>query len=263
MSIHIHKTGANKTLGQQSDAIFSTNLIGHWEPDQNWLLPPNIVWGNKVAGQNDLRRFNSISRGGSGTGTHVAFDGTDDYIGETSTGYGGDPFTLNVHNAWTVGVWVYLGAIGSSTPFQGSPIFGLGNYAYCRILDNTNHGSNNRKVRSHFFGNTTHGTSQTVLTESKWYYVTVTHDGAASSPYTYKTYINGRFEVSHTSSSRNATATQNFKVGWANDGSARYGDSTMRIGRVHVYDAELKNSQIRQNFLASHDMHDTRIYDLG
>ena len=77
MSVHVHKTGLNKTLGQQSDAIFSTNLIGHWEPDQNWLVGDYIVWGNKVAGQNDLRRFNGISRGGSGTGTYVAFDGTD------------------------------------------------------------------------------------------------------------------------------------------------------------------------------------------
>ncbi|MBC8407898.1 MAG: hypothetical protein H8E12_04100 [Rhodobacteraceae bacterium] len=248
MSIHVHRAGLNKTLGHQSDAVVTDNLIGHWQPDQNWRLSPNIVWGNKVAGENDLRRFNSITRGGSGTGTYVAFDGTDDYVGPASIGYGGDPFQIDRNLAWTVNLWYRY---GSTSQYWGNAVWGLGNYFYSKVLKD----SENRKVRFHY-GNTTYVESISSLTADTWYYLTVTHDGSDN----YQLFINGKFEGSDSLGGITGTDNQSLALGRIHDGAYKYAISSTRIGRVHVYDKKLNASGIRQNFYASHDMHDTRIY---
>ena len=103
MSIHVHKTGLNKTLGQQSDAIVSTNLIGNFDPTAGIA---STHWTNQAA-SNALRRSNSITFNTSAP-KNFQFDGTDDYLGEASSGYGGNPFNVAFQNAYTIGQWVYL-----------------------------------------------------------------------------------------------------------------------------------------------------------
>lgn len=246
MSVIVHKAGLNKTLGQQSDAIVSSNLIGHWRPDENWAASPSIVWGNKVSAQNDFRRFNSIATGGSGTSTYVSFDGTDDYVGAASTGYGGDPFQIDRNLAWTINLWYRY---GSTTSSWGNAVWGLGSSFYTKTLND----SNNRKFRFYHGSNLD---SVSSLTAGTWYYLTVTHDGSDN----YQLFINGKFEASSSLGSISSTDNQSLEIGKINDGSDRYALSSTRVGRVHVYDKKMNSSELRQNFLASHDMNNTRIY---
>jgi hypothetical protein len=57
MAVPIHKTGLNKTLGQKSSAIVSTNLIGNFVPSQGIN---STHWDNQEV-ENALRRFNGIT----------------------------------------------------------------------------------------------------------------------------------------------------------------------------------------------------------
>ena len=50
------------------------------------------------------------------------------------------------------------------------------------------------------------------------------------------------------------------EIGRRNAGSAHYSGSGTKVGHVHVYDTQLTDSQIRQNFLATQDINDARIY---
>ena len=49
-------------------------------------------------------------------------------------------------------------------------------------------------------------------------------------------------------------------LGRSYDSSPYYSTNGVKLGHVHVHTSELKNSQVRQNFLASHDMHNNRVY---
>ena len=109
MSIHVHKTGLNKTLGQQSDGIVTANLTGNWIPSTGIQT---AYWENQVSGGNNLRRFNGITHNNS-TPHNFQFDGTDDYLGESAEGYGGsDAFTVDVDEAYTIAYYNLLDAIG-------------------------------------------------------------------------------------------------------------------------------------------------------
>jgi len=110
MSINVHKTGLSKTLGQQSDAIVTANLVGHWDPA---VGVETLYWDNQVSGGNNLRRFNGIAHS-----TFWSFDGTDDYLGTASSGYGGDAFTLDPESAFTISTWARVGASGSHYLWQ-------------------------------------------------------------------------------------------------------------------------------------------------
>jgi hypothetical protein len=98
-----HRTGLNQTLGQKSDAIVSTNLIGNFIPSQGIA---SAGWTNQAA-SNALRRLNGITHNNSAP-HNFQFDGTNDFLGEASSGYGGTAFTVAFQNAYTIGQWVYL-----------------------------------------------------------------------------------------------------------------------------------------------------------
>ena len=103
MPVPIHTTGLNKTLGQKSSAIVSTNLIGNFVPS---LGIASSSWTNQAA-SNALRRYNGITYNSSSP-QNFEFDGTNDYLGEASSGYGGSAFTVAFQNAYTISQWVFL-----------------------------------------------------------------------------------------------------------------------------------------------------------
>jgi hypothetical protein len=118
MSILVHKVGINKTLGQKSDYLeggstiprtdttgWRNSLTGEWEAFQGFSGAGDI-WDNQIAGGNDLRAFNSMAVNSSSSPHHLVFDGVDDYIWNTSTGYGGNPFTVDLSADFTIGQWV-------------------------------------------------------------------------------------------------------------------------------------------------------------
>jgi hypothetical protein len=74
MSIHAHKTGLNKTLGQQSDAIVTTDLTGNFIPTAGI---ETLYWDNQVSSGLNLRRFNGVTHSTTDR-DHFLLDGTDD-----------------------------------------------------------------------------------------------------------------------------------------------------------------------------------------
>ena len=249
MSIHIHKTGLNKTLGQQSDEIFSTDLIGNFDPTQGVIATTS--WTNQAA-SNALRPFNGITHITNPIPKVWEFDGVDDYLGEASSGYGGTPFQVAFQNAYTIGQWVYLPSSWGSGKTHILFYFyeDSSNYVMFQIENNVmeihSYTSSGNLANSAF-------TSPNLATnKSKWLYHTISHNG--SGRYTY--HINGMFMSEL--SAHAPTATQKpMTVG-------RYGSSytsaDVKVGHIHVYSSEITSSQIRQNFLEIYDNSEFRLY---
>ena len=96
-------TAFTKTLGQQSDAIYTTNMTGNWIPTAGINA---TYWENQADGGN-LRRFNGITHSTTDP-DHFLFDGTDDYLGKAEEGYGGSAYgalMVDPSEDYTIGQW--------------------------------------------------------------------------------------------------------------------------------------------------------------
>tara|TARA_Y100001937_G_scaffold34165_2_gene48784 strand:- start:12261 stop:13019 length:759 start_codon:yes stop_codon:yes gene_type:complete len=247
MAVPIHKTGLNKTLGQKSSAIVSADLIGNFIPSQGIS---SSSWTNQAA-SNALRRYNGI------TYVNIAprafqFDGIDDYLGEASSGYGGNPFNVAFQNAYTIGQWVYLPNTWSSGKIHILFYFfhDSSNYVMFQIDGSV--------VEIHSFTSSGNLANLSISPNfnprserDKWVYYTITHSSG-----TYKFFANGTFVGRQSTFAPTATAKP-MTVG-------RYGSSYtsagVNVGHIHVYSSALTNSQIRQNYLAIASPVNTRHY---
>jgi hypothetical protein len=241
MSVVIHKAGLNKTLGQKSADYLTTDLVGDFDPSTG---VETEYWDNKVTSGKNLRRFNSIATAGT-TPKYWAFDGTDDYLGAASTSYGGDPLQLNIANDLTLTAWVKSGP---------AVIFGLGDAhsGGIRVYGRATGGEAYLDLKVN--GTTISPSFARISDWGKWNYVGIVKEGNV-----YSVYINGTFITSSTISG--ATGTHSLEVGRAlNDSTYDYSSNNKRIGIVLIYDNNITNSQLRQNFLATHDINNTRIY---
>jgi len=244
MSVHVHKTGLNKTLGQQSDAIVTVSLVGDFQPNAGI---ETAYWDNQVSGGNNLRRFNSITHNNSAP-HNFQLDGADDYLGEASSGYGGSAFTVNAAAAFTLCQWVKYNNVDhfcfDISATDGSEVFTLdiatsGDTASISVMSTANSVTNGTTFSSFTFSDDT------------WYYVAITHDGSGN----YNFYVNGSYIGSSTIGK--CAANQPLQIGTER---SNYSGAGTKIGHVHVYTAALTNSQIRQNFLATHVINNTRVY---
>ena len=257
MSIHVHKTGLVKTLGQQSDAIVSTNLIGNFVPSN--IGGDSNAWDNLVGSGNNLRRYNGITHNNSAP-HNFELDGTDDYLGEASSGYGGSAFTVAFQNAYTISQWVYLPSSWGS---------GKSHYLFYFYEDSSNYVMfmiDNANMEIHSYtssGNLANLTfapagPSMVSNKSKWLYHTIVHNGSGG----YKYYINGSFVGLQSTSAPSATASP-LNVGYFSDAyneTTTYTSADVKVGHIHVYSSALTNSQIRQNYLAIASPVNTRLY---
>jgi len=242
MSIITHKGGL--LLGRQSDAIVTSDLVGNWDPSTG--VETNY-WDNQVGGGNNLRRFNGIAKSNSASAHFWAFDGTDDYLGEASSGYGGSAFTLNLDNAFTLAQWVKWDSGKEHAAFSVSSGFGLTTFWLSIGVTSAN------KASMLLYGKGGATVFDYTFADDTWHYITIVHKGSLA----FEFYINGSFIGTVTLSGGASFGSGNLRIG-RNDST--YTDSTIKVGKVHVYTAALKASQIRQNFLASHDVNNTRIY---
>lgn len=241
MSIYVHKAGLNKTLGQQSDSIISSDLVGEWRPN---VGVNTDYWDNQVSGGNNLRRYNSLPNNASSP-AHWDFSGTDDYLGPASTGYGGSPFTVNTGNAFTLAQW-----FKNDNGVQHIA-FALENSSTDAVkLDISVGSSNKARLTVYAQGSTTFDYT---FADDTWYYIALVYDGNSG----WKFYVNGSFVGS--SSLSESAASCNLYVGKTGAGGT-YTGSTIKLAHVHVYTVALTNSQLRQNFLATHSINDSRIY---
>tara|TARA_B100001939_G_C16926885_1_gene612116 strand:+ start:365 stop:1153 length:789 start_codon:yes stop_codon:yes gene_type:complete len=256
MSIQVHKTGLVKTLGQQSDAIVTSNLIGNFNPSS--IGSDANAWDNLVTNGKNLRRYNGITHNNSAP-HNFQFDGTDDYLGAASTGYGGDPFNVNIGNAFTILVWFKHNNV---TSYPCNVKVDNNNRFYLQVQSDEDvrlwieaGGSDRFWTMDEF---------RSLISANTWYYIGVSHDGSGK----WKVYLNGSFLFStydtpfdtDAGNLMDPTGSGPLEIGRRNVSSAAYSGSGTKVGHVHVYDAQLTDSQIRQNFLASHDINDNRIY---
>jgi hypothetical protein len=279
MSIHVHKTGLNKTLGQQSDGIVTTDLTGNFIPTAGI---ETLYWDNQVSSGLNLRRFNGVTHSTTDP-DHFLLDGTDDYLGAASTSYGGDPIQIGGGTRpFTLGQWFKYNNVNHYIFFCGTAAdVGSGmtpqyhSYILLEVL--TSNDQCKLTVRDpfdsfNFISNSDSATfSSFTFVDDTWYYVALTHDGGSL----YTVYVNGSYIGSLTSTyalTEDGSMVNAIECGAANvDGTISYSGAGTKIGHIHVYDEDaggsqpggvscLTNSQVRQNFLASHDIHNNRIY---
>ena len=251
MSIHVHKTGLNKTLGQQSDAVISTNLIGDFNIK---FGQASSYWSNQVSGSTALRRYNGISLVLSSHPYYYQFDGTDDYLGEASSGYGGSAFNVAFFKMLILLVNGYIYPILGPLEINiFSSIFyhDSSNYVMFQIDGSV--------VEIHSYTSSGNLANLSMVVSfnprshrDKWVYYTITHNGSG----TYKAFANGTFLGKQSTSAPSATA----KALTIGKYGSSYTTAGVRVGHIHVYSSELTNSQVRQNYLASHDMNNVRYF---
>ena len=241
MSIHVHKAGLNKTTGQQSDAIYSTNLIGNFDPTAGIA---STHWTNQAA-SNALRRFNSITFNTSAP-KNFQFDGSDDYLGEASSGYGGTAFTMDTDSAFTVGQWykhlnIYR-HIAFSLSYSSNDVLYLSTGQHVVNKFSVTNDSGSRIDFSNY-----------TFSHGKWYYITLVYHGSNN----YSFFVNGSFVGSGTLSTSGVSGAI-VQIGKLS--GSTYTNNGIKVGHVHAHNVALKNSQIRQNMLATHDINDARTY---
>ena len=261
MSIHVHKVGVNKTLGQQSDRPYGNttindideSMIGDFRPDSE-NIETNLYDNNAAAGDSrPLRRFNGITHNDSAP-HNFQFDGTDDYLGAASSSYGGNPFVMNAANAFCLAQWVKYNNVNHFA-------FVLNDGSDEVIVLDLNSSSGHKAtvtVLSATYSVDNATTFNFTFADDTWYYIALTHDGAGN----YKFYVNGSFVGS--SAIGRCSGTIALEIG-------KYGNSYSgagtKIGHVHVDEGYGDNSDkmmpsylIRQRFLYTHKMHSDRIY---
>ena len=244
MSIHAHKTGINKTTGQQSDAIVTDNLTGNWIPGTG---VNTHYWDNQVGSGLNLRRFNTVATGSSPN--HWIFSGTNDYFGSAETGYGGDPFRIDSSSAFTVAQWFKNDSGVVHVAF--SLVYSSSNVA--KLIISQSGGTANKAKLT--VGSETPVEFDYTFADDTWYYISLVYAGSNI----WSFFVNGSFIGSATIDNSGGSSGTELQIG-RDGGSSVYSGGTIKLGHVHVYSAALKNSQLRQNFLASHVVNNTRVY---
>ncbi len=235
-------TTLTSVLGHQSDEIETSGLIGNFVPTAGIA---STHWTNQAA-SNALRRFNGITHNNSAP-HNFQFDGSDDYLGEASSGYGGSSFGVNTYNNFTMAQWYKHRAGYRHVPFSltysGSDLITV--WTGQRVLNKMSV-SNDQAAHIDF--------SDYTFSDNTWYYIALVRDGS-----TYSFFVNGSFVGSGTLATQGVDPAL-FQVGATGVTGTTYTQSGLKVGHIHVHSTALKNSQIRQNMLASHDINDARIY---
>ena len=245
MSIHAHKTGINKTTGQQSDAIYSTSLTGNWIPGTG---VNTHFWDNQVSSGKNLRRINTVATGSSPS--HWIFSGTNDYFGAASSGYGGDPFGVNTYSAFTLAQWFKNDSGVAHAAF--SLVYSASNIA--KLIINQPYTTANKARLT--VGTETPVEFDYTFADDTWYYISLVYAGSN----VWSFFVNGSFVGSSTIATDGIDSPELHIGRDAMVNPVVYSGGTIKLGHVHVYSAALKNSQLRQNFLASHVINNTRVY---
>ena len=266
MSILVHKVGINKTLGQKSNYMeggsslprtdstgWRDSLTGEWQAGTGFSGAGDI-WGNQVSGGRDLRAYNSMVCNSSSTPHHLIFDGIDDYIWNTSTGYGGNPFTVDLSADFTIGSWVRSASNGTSyAAFVGTGTSSGGYlYSYFQNGQWTVTDGNNSAV-------TTGSAANKMMADNTWHYVSMSHD--RSEGYVY-IYVDGKYGSSFAPSySDSEGATRSDGAHWNGSFNLGFGhglrhsssfitdDSSAEAAFLYVWDRYWGASQHRHMFL--------------
>jgi hypothetical protein len=279
MSILVHKAGINKTLGQKSDYLEGTtslprtdtngwrdSLVGEFLAGSGVSGGGSDIWANSIGGQNDLRVFNSLVLQTSSIPYHAIFDGNDDYIWNTSTGYGGNPFTVNLNADFTIGCWArYTLGSGSSFMFCVQTGTSSGGFLYSSL------GSAQFTVSDgNQQGNTSGSASNFLVSSNTWHYLSISHDRSEGKVFLYVDGKYGAFFAPSYSASEGSVRSDgahwngSFNLGFGHHlrgNSSNVADSSVECAKLYVWNRYWGASQHRHMFLGQAG--DAGIHDLN
>ena len=233
MPLPSYKMALNAVTGQKSAAVYTSNLIGNWIPGTG---VNDHFWDNQVGSGLNLRRFNTVATGSSPN--HWVFSGTNDYFGAAETGYGGDPFSINSENAFTLTQWFKNDSGVVHVAF--SLVYSSSNVA--KLIISQSGGTANKAKLT--VGSETPVEFNYTFANTTWYHIALVYDGSND----WSFFVNGSFVGASTISTSGSAGTE-LQIG-RDGGTSVYSGATIQLGHVHVYSAALANSQIRQNYLA-------------
>ena len=280
-------TALTGALGQRTDGIVTNadlgidadceGLIGNFIPTAGIETQ---YWENQAdvgaCSIGNIRRFNGIGHSTTDP-DHFLLDGTNDYLGKSSDNYGGSDLLAlgggsGEYGTYSLCQWFkynnvnhHIFYVGSGVQVSSGVVAQYHAYILLEVL--TSNDQCKLTVRPAYNGDASRISTATfdsfTFVDDTWYYVALTHDGADL----YSVYVNGGFIGSLTSTYALAYGSENVvECGAKNiDNTKAYSGAGTKIGHVHVYNigdvvCALTASQVRQNFLATHDMHDARLY---
>ena len=169
----------------------------------------------------------TLTNGTNYRGGTMVFDGTNDYV--SMNNFIGNLTTFSVSH------FIYLnGTQNTRTIFSN---YGVGNNGWVTgIRDDVNN------IFKFYLGNTVHLYSNTVLSSTTWYHVSVTYNNGSP-----KIYINGVLDASSSQTLTPASSYYGNDIGRLGVGMQYFNG---RIGDVEVYNRALSPSEVYQNFNA-------------
>jgi hypothetical protein len=169
----------------------------------------------------------TLTNGTNYSGGTMVFDGTNDYV--SMNNFIGNLTTFSVSH------FIYLnGTQNTRTIFSN---YGVGNNGWVTgIRDDVNN------IFKFYLGNTVHLYSNTVLSSTTWYHVSVTYNNGSP-----KIYINGVLDASSSQTLTPASSYYGNDIGRLGLGIQYFNG---RIGDVEVYNRALSPSEVYQNFNA-------------
>ena len=243
------------TLPRTDTTGWRDGLVGAWEAGTGFSGAGDI-WANQVSGGRPLRAYNSMVCNSSSKPNHLIFDGSNDYIWNTSTGYGGNPFTVNLNADFTIGCWArYTLGSGSSFLFcvqtgtSGGFLYSLLQSAQFTVSDGNQQ------------ANTSGGASNFLVSSNTWHYCSISHDRSAGKVFLY---VDGKYGASFLpsySSSEGSVRSDGyhwdgaFNLGFGHflhGNSSNIADSSVECAFLYVWDRYWGASQHRHMFLGQY-----------
>ena len=191
-----------------------------------------------LSGRGNNGTLNGATYSGS-NGGNISFDGTDDYIENSSPNLG-----ITGDASITMSCWFYDQKTSTST-FQA--LFGYGNGP--SVGDTFAIGLQNLNVNMQFNGGNSTNSSNNVYSLNTWNNVVVTKTPGAANTTT-KLYLNGvELSISSSTTITPNVSSRVIRVGrWTNDGSPSYFQG--RVSNCLIYNRALTAAEISQNFNA-------------
>ena len=257
---------AHTVLNQRANArrasIETTNLIGHWDPnDSDSYGGSGTTYNNLVSAKEDLKIYGATFVG-SAQPYHFTFDGTNDKIADidTSDPYN-DNFEIRVQYSWAISMWVKFSSFSTNLLWALGPST---EYVKCYM---TAYGDGSTNKPSVYCDTTeTHPPS---LSTGEWYMVTwrrrsveatsasiidIFYDGVLQKSMHLDTDCVCENNWGNRYAVLAAVGAQDFDIGF-HEADEDYINSATKLGAILVYEEAgdncLPNSAIWSNYLAT------------
>ena len=213
--------------------IVTTNLILHLDAGNNSSYGGSGTTWTDLSGQGNHATLTNGPVYSSSDGGYFNFDGTNDYVSETS-GLS-DSF---LQGNWSISFWINFETVNTSTSTYDRPLLHHGTRSTRKGLHLCN-----RDGKFHFglYSDDLPGTA--TLSTNTWYNVVFTLNNTS---YAKQIYINGSLDDSHTGGGAYTGTGSNSQIGGKALNFGRYFDGNISI--VAAYNRVLTSAEVSQNY---------------